>query len=309
MEGILVSVVVLTYNSEKTIIETLESIKNQTYRNIELIITDDCSNDKTIKICEKWTNENELNFKEIKIIKNSFNTGVSANMNRGIKVARGKWIKLIAGDDILLEKCIEINLNCVMKNPEIKVLFSKMKYFKVETDEKKFLKMNLLKHQEKFYNLSPNKQYEYLLKRSFNMAPTSFIQREVLKKHNYADENFKMIEDLPLWLKFTKNGEKLSYISKETVLYRVGNSITRNKEILINESFLKILEEVYDKLIYEELWKRNKFFYFERKLDFKIQKILIKVFKNRKTSTSVIILKLSNLLKFNWYYDKISLFF
>lgn len=309
MESILVSVVVLTYNSEKTIIETLESIKNQTYRNIELIITDDCSNDKTIKICEKWTNKNELNFKKIKIIKNSFNTGVSANMNRGIKEARGEWIKLIAGDDILLEKCIEINLNYVVKNPEIKVLFSKMKYFKVETGEKKFLKMDLLKHQEKFYNLSPSKQYEYLLKRSFNMAPTSFIQSKVLKKYNYADENFKMIEDLPLWLKFTKNGEKLNYIPKETVLYRVGNSITRNKQILINESFLKILEEVYDKLIYEELWKKNKFFYFERKLDFKIQKILIKVFKNRKTSTSITILKLSNLLKFNWYYDKISLFF
>ena len=49
----LVSVVIITYNSEKTIIETLESIKNQTYKNIELIISDDFSKDNTVEICKQ----------------------------------------------------------------------------------------------------------------------------------------------------------------------------------------------------------------------------------------------------------------
>ncbi len=58
----LVSVLVITYNSEKYVIETLNSIKNQTYNNLELIISDDNSQDNTINLCEHWVNENKSFF-------------------------------------------------------------------------------------------------------------------------------------------------------------------------------------------------------------------------------------------------------
>ena len=60
----LVSIIVITYNSAKYVLETLESAKNQTYQNIELIISDDCSIDNTVDICTRWLNENK---DEIKI--------------------------------------------------------------------------------------------------------------------------------------------------------------------------------------------------------------------------------------------------
>ena len=75
----LVSVPVITYNSSKFVLETLESIKAQTYQNIELIISDDCSTDNTVELCQKWVEENKERFVRTQIITSDLNTGVSAN--------------------------------------------------------------------------------------------------------------------------------------------------------------------------------------------------------------------------------------
>lgn len=64
----LVSIVVTTYNSSKYVLETLESVKAQTYKNIELIISDDYSLDNTVEICKKWITENSDRFVNTKII-------------------------------------------------------------------------------------------------------------------------------------------------------------------------------------------------------------------------------------------------
>ena len=59
-EDALISIVVITYNNSNYIEETLESIKSQTYNNIELIVSDDCSTDKTVEITEEWIDKNEI---------------------------------------------------------------------------------------------------------------------------------------------------------------------------------------------------------------------------------------------------------
>lgn len=69
------SIVVITYNFEKIILECLESIKNQSYKNFEIIISDDGSKDKTIEICEKWKKENDKYF-NIRILASKENQGV-----------------------------------------------------------------------------------------------------------------------------------------------------------------------------------------------------------------------------------------
>jgi alpha-1,3-rhamnosyltransferase len=64
----LVSIVVITYNSSSYVIETLESIKAQTYQNIELIVSDDCSKDKTVDVCKKWIEKNKQRFVRTELI-------------------------------------------------------------------------------------------------------------------------------------------------------------------------------------------------------------------------------------------------
>src|SRR5450759_2313112 len=97
----LVSIIVVTYNSSKYVLETLESAKAQTYQNIELVVSDDCSTDDTVEICRKWIEENNDRFVRTTLVTSPENKGIPANCNRGIKASKGEWIKLIAGDDLL----------------------------------------------------------------------------------------------------------------------------------------------------------------------------------------------------------------
>lgn len=99
----LVSVIAITFNSEKYINETLDSIAAQTYENIELIISDDGSIDRTVSLCQKWISRNKKRFIHTELIAANENLGISANCNRGIRIAHGEWIKINAGDDVFLK--------------------------------------------------------------------------------------------------------------------------------------------------------------------------------------------------------------
>src|SRR5512133_427948 len=102
----LISIIVITYNSSKFVLDTLESAKAQTYENLELIISDDHSTDGTVDICNKWLEDNKNRFASTALLSVDTNTGIPANLNRAISISRGLWIKYIAGDDLLAENCI-----------------------------------------------------------------------------------------------------------------------------------------------------------------------------------------------------------
>ena len=121
----LVSVVVITYNSEKYVIETLESIYAQTHKDLELIISDDHSTDNTVGICRQWCNLHKERFSDVEIIESAVNTGIAPNANRGYSLARGEWIKGIAGDDLLMPDCIEQYLAFCNRHPEYPIVFSR----------------------------------------------------------------------------------------------------------------------------------------------------------------------------------------
>lgn len=109
----LVSIVIITYNQSKYILETLESTRFQTYHNIELIISDDYSTDNTISICKDWLQKNKDRFINVKLVVPHKNTGTAINCNRGVNASTGKWIKLLAGDDKLPPESINDFVNFV----------------------------------------------------------------------------------------------------------------------------------------------------------------------------------------------------
>ena len=114
----LVSVVVLSYRSAETIVETLDSIKNQTYQNIELIIADDCSPDNSVVVVKQWMDENQGCLKTIKLVTAEQNTGIPGNINRALKQATGDYLKLIAADDYMTEDAIAEYVNFCENNPK-----------------------------------------------------------------------------------------------------------------------------------------------------------------------------------------------
>ena len=232
-----ISIAVITYNSSKTIIETLDSILNQSYgsRNLELIISDDASKDNTIEVIDAWLDINSSSFLDTKFLKSSVNEGVSKNCNIAWKQCSHEWIKSIGGDDILEIHCIEANLKYIQKNNDCKILFSKMRWFGYINQ------ITPTPYELRFFEKNSRQQHEWLKRFSFNIAPSSFINNKVLKEIGYADAKYKMIEDLPLWLKFTKAGYKLHFLNEITVNYRVSESISNSDTRYMNVDFLKDL--------------------------------------------------------------------
>ena len=232
MKNDLVSVIILTYNSGKFITETLEGAKNQTYSNVELIISDDASKDNTIEICEEWIENNKDRFLNIKLLKVDINTGISANYNRGLKMAQGKWVKYCAGDDVLLPYCIEDNLNHVSRNQDIKALFSYCRMYIDNFSEECFSNLNPGSYPSSIMekNITANEQYKMLLVcNRIPYTPSSFFHLESLKKYGHINELFSFVEDYQLWLSLTKNGIKLFFMEKETIKYRIHqDSVSTN---------------------------------------------------------------------------------
>ena len=106
----MVSIVITAYNVEKWIKECIESACNQTYKNTEIIIVEDCSTDSTRKII------NEITDPRVKILHNYKNIGAGASRRRGIEASKGDYILLLDGDDMLNKEFIEILYNKATEN-------------------------------------------------------------------------------------------------------------------------------------------------------------------------------------------------
>ena len=97
-------VILPAYNAEKTLGRAIRSILNQTYQSIQLIISDDCSDDESVEIIEKWIEENAL---DVTFIKNDKNLGICRNYNRALKFANGKYLQGAPQDDLFKPEKIE----------------------------------------------------------------------------------------------------------------------------------------------------------------------------------------------------------
>lgn len=230
----LVSVVVVTYNSSRFLLEALEAIKAQTYRNIELIITDDCSKDDTVRLCGEWLGANEGRFVSSRVMAADKNGGLTVNCNKGVSASKGDWLKLIAGDDILLPNCIEDNVRYVLEHPHTGVVFSGAH---VIDDESSFLGMHM--NMDTFFSYSPARQLAILLNVNCVLSCTMFLEREMLLREGGFDNAYPMLEDHPLWIRLLKKDYSFGYFSRKTVCYRVHASSVSNGSKKRNPVFVK----------------------------------------------------------------------
>lgn len=218
----LVSVTVITYNSSRFVLETLESIKSQTYSNIELIISDDCSTDNTVELCANWLEENKERFVNTHLVTTTVNTGIPGNKNRAIAKCKGEWLKGIAGDDILADNTIEDFLKHLKNNPHIKILCSDSQSFKVVEGERILLSKHG-KGEDVFFQetTTSDDQYQLSLRSSaYVQAPTVIINKEVFDKIGLYDEEIRLMEDYPYWLRVTQGGYKIHHLDFISVFYR-----------------------------------------------------------------------------------------
>lgn len=296
----LVSVIVITYNSGQFVLETLDSIRDQTYGNIELIISDDASADDTVKVCEVWLKTNSSRFIATKIIKAEKNSGISPNCNRGVKAATGDWVKIIAGDDALEPQIIQQYIDFATANPQAMCMYSNVaEYEGTFAQENRLPVIDLRQKKMNAADCGPKEQFEYLLRGNPVWAATLIVKREVLIEVGGFNERYPFFEDRPLLLALTKAGYKIFYLDTVGAKYRRHTaSIQFRKSNVFMSALRKSQEEFF---IREYLWAFTKreqsgMLFRNRK-----NRFLTKLSGNRK---NLLVQVLSNLLEF---YPKIVL--
>ena len=115
------SIIIPCYNSEKYLKRLLESIKKQTYKNIEVILIDDGSNDNTIAIMKEYEEKLALEGFSVKI-KQQDNKGLGGAINSGLKLVSGEFFSWINSDDIIVDNYVEKYIEMFRKNPECNVV-------------------------------------------------------------------------------------------------------------------------------------------------------------------------------------------
>lgn len=244
----LVTIAICTYNNARHILETLESIKNQTYSSIELIVSDDASADSTLSVVDYWMGQpdNRNRFARTEVLQVEQNTGVSANANRALSAARGSWIKYIAGDDTLKPDCITDNIQWVSSAPHIKVLFSRVEIYQETFTAESLIDITRDDTDDPYSIMASGRnadgQFKMLLVSDrIHYAPSAFLHRETLLSVGGFIEEFRLLEDYPLWLNLTKHGYKLYFMDKVTVKYRRhGAAINNNgRSCIVNPNYFR----------------------------------------------------------------------
>ena len=187
----LVSVVVPLFNAEKYIADTISSVLAQTYKNWELILIDDCSEDNSYEIAERFSNCDS----RIHLIKKEFNSGAAESRNQGIQMARGRFIAFLDADDLW-------NKNKLQRQVEFMLEEScAMTFTSYETIESDGTHRN-------FVHVPVKIKYEEFLKNTITCSHTIMFDIERVPKEELLcprfDSQFDFPEDLVVWLNVLK---------------------------------------------------------------------------------------------------------
>ncbi len=260
MEPSLISVVVITYNSAPYILETLISVRNQTYKRIELIVSDDDSQDETVGIVKDWINNNVTRFEKTQVIESERNRGITCNLNKGLRAANGQYVKPIAGDDVLLPNCLA-NMYEFCKSKGVDIAYSDIgiidEYSRnVNRKDIEYSKSRM----QKFFSFSSTNQYRWLLREYPIFSAGLFVSSDLLRELNYLDERYRFMEDYPFALKVSSRGIKLNYLGRVTVLYRTRTVsmikflASQRNTVHLREYYHFLKYDIHHALVEEDLW-------------------------------------------------------
>lgn len=204
----LVSVIIPCYNVEKYVEESVNSILNQTYRNLEVIAINDCSTDKTGELLDKLASEDG----RITVVSNEENLKLIRTLNKGIALCKGEYIARMDADDISLPTRIEKEVDFLEKHLDHDIVSTQFYAFRSENPDKKDL------------NHSPvhdNQLRAYMLFRSGICHPAVMIRKRVFTELGLKFElEYLHVEDYALWSQ-AMYMTKLANLGEPLLLYRV----------------------------------------------------------------------------------------
>ncbi len=256
MNNNLASITVICYNNLQYIYQCLDSILEQSYPNIEIVISDDHSeNFEGEKIREYIDKNNKGNISNCIINQNNENFGLTKNLNEAIKLTNGDYIITISGDDLFYSsETIRTIVNFHDNHPEYPVAVGYICYFRDNPND--------------FFWYTPNPNsiplingeaidcFKTLLRYqgSFFPSPGVSHKRSAIEKYGLYNEEYRSIEDLPRFLYLTRNGCRIGFINCPIVKYRSDVGFSTNTQNPAHSSFLECLELIKSKEIYPYLY-------------------------------------------------------
>ncbi len=214
----LISIVLPTYNGEKYLADSIESVINQTYKNWELIIINDCSTDKTLEIAQNYAAKDN----RIKVYSNDENLKVPKSLNRGFSLANGEYFTWTSDDNMYKPRAIEYMVNYLDNNRNFNMVSCDFEF----VNENKTPSDRNTKHWER---------EQFKLWKRCNIGACFMYTREIaLKTGGYA-ENMFCAEDYDYWCRLALIG-KIAYLDENLYTYRINSqslSVKKEKQMLV----------------------------------------------------------------------------
>ena len=217
----IVSVITATYNSLINIKSSLDSVINQDYRDIEIIIIDGNSTDNTLSVVKKY----QQNHTFIKLISENDN-GIYDALNKGLNLASGDIIGFVHSDDFLASKDIINNIVSMINSQNLEGVYGDLQYVD------KFNTQKVIRNWKSCdFKLG-------LLKQGWMPPhPSLFLKKEVYDKHGLFDLSYKISADYDFMLRIFKDTKlKFGYLPKVITKMRVGGASNRSLKNVIKKS-------------------------------------------------------------------------
>lgn len=268
----LVSVCIPTYNGEEFLSEALASLENQTYQNIEVIISDDNSTDGTIGIVENFQERSEFPV----IIFHHKPKGIGANWNNCIRNANGEFIKFLFQDDILYPSCLEEMLRVFELFPDVRLVAAKRDFI-MDAQPDDNIKIWIEKYVDLQVQLEPvddvylldNKLFgrDYFYRSPLNKIgePTAVMfKTEVIEEIGYFDHGLEQILDYVFYYRLLKK-YPIAILNKSLVGFRIhdkqATNVNRHRSIDDYDHYQRILYDEFLPLLNDKVQSqlRNRF--------------------------------------------------
>lgn len=221
-----VSVIIHTYNNEKFIVETIESVLNQTYRDYEIIVVDDGSVDGTHDALLPYMQQIRYHYKE--------NGGIASAKNTGIRLSQTEFIAFLDHDDLWAPDKLKLQMECFNENPQVGLVYAKYTSFR---DGKE-----LRTKPEKGYS---GWIFKELLSKSFIQTSTVMVKKECLNAVGPYDESFSLGDEYDMFLRISKKFQ-CGFIDKGLTRYRVHDTNASKDDFLFDKENLGVYKKVYN---------------------------------------------------------------
>lgn|GEM_PF-851301 len=229
----LVSVIIPLYNAEKYIYQALQSILEQSYQNLEILIIDDGSTDKSREIVEQFDS------KKIIYLQNKVNLGVSATRNRGFELANGEYIALMDADDISMVTRIEKQVRFLEENPHIGLVSSHYESFR-----KSFFGT---KKRIRKLPIDSDEIEASILFSNVICGGATMIRSKILKEHHLQfDTSLQMAEDFDLWRRLSEVTQ-VTNLDDVLLKYRKHKNNSIKNRMILDRDFTKVILKSFQK--------------------------------------------------------------